>query len=484
MKSITDFLSKNSDKKDRSKAHIAAVSYVFMILFISMGAYFVHFVKVDSEEFIYNDYNSRFSTFADTVIRGDILSADGKVIATTKVDKDGQEVREYPYKELFAHTVGYVTNGSAGLEAKYSLELLKSNINGDVKLKNNIDGVKNPGDNLYTTLDYKTQVAAREALGFYRGAVVAMEPETGKIIAMVSKPDFDPATLNEYWEFVADKDNNSSVLLNRATNGMYPPGSTFKIITALSFMRQDENYNDFYYDCKGTVKLNDFTMHCAGKSAHGGEDLTKAFYKSCNCAFSTIGNSFDLTEYKDTVEGLFFNTELPTQLDSVKSSKFALKETATAEIIGQTSIGQGDTLVSPLHMCMIASAIANDGEMMKPSLVDRIVSADGYPISTFQPQSAGKVMTEKETEALSAMMEKVMENGSVAEIDFGNLSVYGKTGSAQFTDDESLTHSWFVGYAVNDEGKKLAIAVIMEEAGSGSKFATPGAAQVFHAYFD
>ncbi|MCF0128191.1 MAG: hypothetical protein HUJ70_06445 [Pseudobutyrivibrio sp.] len=93
-------------------------------------------------------------------------------------------------------------------------------------------------------------------------------------------------------------------------------------------------------------------------------------------------------------------------------------------------------------------------------------------------------MTEKETEALSAMMEKVMENGSVAEIDFGNLSVYGKTGSAQFTDDESLTHSWFVGYAVNDEGKKLAIAVIMEEAGSGSKFATPGAAQVFHAYFD
>ncbi|MCF0128590.1 MAG: penicillin-binding protein 2, partial [Pseudobutyrivibrio sp.] len=242
LKSITEFLSKNSDKKDKSKAHIAAVAYVFMGLFIAMGVYFAHFIKVDSEDFIYNDYNSRFSTFADTVIRGDILTSDGKIIATTKVNEEGQEVREYPYGELFSHTVGYVTNGSAGLEAEYSLELLKSSINGDVKLKNNIDGVKNPGDNLYTTLDYKTQIAARDALGYYRGAIVAMDPETGKIIAMVSKPDFDPNTLSEYWEFVADKENNSSVLLNRATNGMYPPGSTFKIVTALSFMRQDENY--------------------------------------------------------------------------------------------------------------------------------------------------------------------------------------------------------------------------------------------------
>ncbi|MCF0232348.1 MAG: hypothetical protein HUJ63_08825 [Enterococcus sp.] len=212
--------------------------------------------------------------------------------------------------------------------------------------------------------------------------------------------------------------------------------------------------------------------------------MTKAFYKSCNCAFSTIGNSLDLTEYKNTVEELYFNTELPAQLDNAKAGKFTLSSNATAEIIGQTAIGQGDTLVTPLHMCMIASAIANNGEMMKPTLVDRIVSADGYPISTFQPQSAGKVMNSKETETLSAMMEKVMSNGSVAEIGFGNLLVYGKTGSAQFTDDESLTHSWFVGYATNEDGKKLAIAVIMEEAGAGSKFATPGAAQVFHAYFD
>ena len=451
---------------------------------MGIGVHFIYFIKVESNEFIYNSYNTRVNTFTDKVVRGDILSSDGKVLATTTVEEDGTEARVYPYNELFSHVVGYVINGSSGLESKYSMDLLKSNINGDVKISNDLEGKKNPGDNLYTTFDYETQKAAHDAINYYRGAVVAMEPDTGKIVAMVSKPDFDPNNLSEYWEFISDKENNSSILLNRATQGLYPPGSTFKIVTTLAYMRQNDEYNDFDFTCNGSMKLNDFTMHCAGGSMHGKEDLTEAFYKSCNCAYATIGNSLNINDYIGTTNDLLFNTELPTLIDDTKKSRFVLQSDDAKELIGQTAIGQGDTQVTPLHMCMLASAIANEGDLMKPYIVDKIVSDDGYLVSSFQSQSYGRLMSCKEAEELKGMMAEVMNHGSVADLNFGDVKVYGKTGTAQFTDSEDLTHSWFVGFAENEDGKKLAIAVIMEEAGSGSKYATPVAAQVISAYFE
>ena len=446
---------------------------------------FVKFISVDSQDFIYNSYNSRFSVYADDVVRGDICTNDGTVIATTETS-DGNEYRYYPFAELFSHVVGYVDEGMSGLESEYSFDLLKSHISVQDQFDNDLAGEKSKGDSLYTTLDYDVQLAASDGMGSYKGAVVAIEPSTGKIICMVSKPDFDPNSLTDYWDFITAEDNNSSVLLNRCVQGLYPPGSTFKIITTLAYLRQNpDTYEDFSYYCNGKLTIDDYTIHCYDGESHGSENLSSAFFNSCNTAFSTIGLSLDKDEYQNTAESLLFNTTLPTTISNVKNSSFSVSEDTADELLGQTAIGQGETTVTPLHMAMLASAIANDGVLMQSYIVDHIESADGYLVSENKPVEYGNIMTSEEASILSEYMSLVVTDGTAAKVDFGeNYTVYGKTGTAEFTTDKDLVHSWFVGYAKDDDGNELAIAVIMEQAGTGSKYAAPLAAQVFDAYFN
>ena len=449
-----------------------------------MIAYLAHYVTVGSREFIYNAYNSRFSVFSEDVTRGNIYTADGKVIAQTSKDSEGKEVRLYPEDRLFAHVTGYSNHGLTGLEANYSFDLLKSHIDMDKKIGNTITGIKSPGDDLYTTLDYDTQKAAYEGMGDYDGAVIAMDPSTGKILAMVSKPDYNPNTIAEDWEEITDSTKGSSVLLNRATNGAYPPGSTFKIITTLAYLRGGNNPEDFSYKCNGKFQVGDYTIHCSGHKAHGNEDLLKAFSNSCNSAYASMGLELDRKEFIKVSEDLLFNKELPTQLSSTKKSKIAVEEDTKDSIVAQTAIGQGKTTVTPLHMCMIASAIANDGELMEPYMTGRIVNADGELVSHTEKVSYGKLLSLEEVNTLRGYMASVVEEGTAKKVKFGDLDVYGKSGTAEFTEDKKITHSWFVGYAQDENGKKIAVAVILEGAGSGSKFAAPLAAKVFNAYLE
>ncbi len=224
----------NHNKKSIRK-EIYVTSLLFGLLFVGMIAYFIRFLIVDADSFIYNSYNSRFSVFADDVERGSIYTADGRTIAKTTRNDKGEEVRVYPDERLFSHVVGYVGHGMAGLEANYSFDLLKSHITLSDQINNSLTGKKSMGDSLYTTLDYDTQKAAYEGLGMFDGAVIAIDPDTGKIVAMVSKPDYNPNTIDKYWDDINDSKKGNSALLNRATNGSYPPGSTFKIVTTLAY---------------------------------------------------------------------------------------------------------------------------------------------------------------------------------------------------------------------------------------------------------
>ena len=468
-------------KNIRKEIYVTAV--IFAVIFLAMAFFLFNFVKSDSKEFIYNSYNSRFSVFADDVVRGNIYTADGRVIAKTSKDEDGKEIRVYPDERLFCHEVGYVGKGMAGLEASYSFELLKSHITLQDQINNSLTGQKSPGDSLYTTLDYDAQKAAFEGLGLYEGAVVAIDPDSGKIIAMVSKPDYDSNTIAKYWDDINDSSKNSSVLLNRATNGAYPPGSTFKIVTTLAYLRANNGNSDYSFNCKGKIDIDDYTIHCSGNKQHGSEDLLSAFSNSCNSAYASIGVNLDRDEFVKTAEDLYFNQKLPTLLDNTKKSVFGIDSTTKESIVAQTAIGQGETSVSPIHMCMLVSAIANDGELMEPYLADRIESEEGEIISQTEAVSAGNIMSSSEVALLNSYMEAVVMDGTAGKVDFGDLSVYGKTGTAEYSENKKLTHSWFVGYAKDDDGKKLAIAVIMEGAGYGSKYAAPLAAKVFNAYF-
>ena len=171
---------------------------------------------------------------------------------------------------------------------------------------------KNLGDSVVTTLDMELQQAAYAALGDRRGAVIAMEPDTGKILAMVSKPGYDPNTLLQDWASLTDSSNNQGQLVNRATAGLYPPGSTFKIVTALEYMREHpDDYKDFHFDCNGVYHNGDYSIKCFHSEAHGSQDFMKAFANSCNGAFSSLGLTMDLDRFHATAEELLFNNPLP-----------------------------------------------------------------------------------------------------------------------------------------------------------------------------
>ncbi len=458
----------------------AVITYGFLGLFIAMCVYFAYFLTFGAEDFINNPYNARVSKFSEDVIRGDVLSSDGQVLATTQVAADGTEVRSYPYGRVVAHAVGYNSNGKAGVELDGNFNMLRSHSFALTRLVNDFTGAKDQGDSVVTTLDAGMQQAAYNAFGNYRGAVVAIEPSTGKILTLMSKPDFDPGSISANWEAL-NSDSDSSVLLNRATQGLYPPGSTFKILTALEYLNEGKKTSDSF-DCNGTYTENGYTIHCYGNTAHGHEDLTQAFSKSCNVAFSQAGLALDLNKYHNLAENMLFNKELPTKLSNVKKSSFDLKKGADPVLVMQTAIGQGDTLVTPLHMAMIAAAIDNDGIVMEPYMIDKVVNDNGDLVRPFFGDTYGAIISSDDAKKLRKLMRAVVTDGTASALLSDDYKAYGKTGSAEYTSDKNATHSWFVGFAKKD-GKEVAVAVILEGAGSGSSHAVPVARSMFDAYF-
>ena len=357
---------RQTEKKEKQKLknkEFALVAYLFIGIFLAMIAYFAYFQIMKSEDFINNPYNSRIDEFSKRVIRGDIVASDGTVLATTVTDDDGNETRKYPQGRTYAHVVGFSENGKAGIESDYNFQLLRSHTFVLNQIAYEIAGMKSQGDTLVTTLDCDLQEVAYNALGQRDGAVVAIEPETGKILAMVSKPDYDPNTIVSDWETLNEDENSS--LLNRATSGLYPPGSTFKIATTLEYIREHPNtYKNYRYDCTGSITADNYTLHCFGNSVHGDVDLKKslakscnssfansgsvhgqldlgsAFAKSCNTAFSDIGLQLDLDQYAKTVDGLLLNGKSPGKINSAKN-RFVLEKGAGDSEIMATAIGQG-----------------------------------------------------------------------------------------------------------------------------------------------
>ena len=228
-----------------------------------MIGYMVWFMQVESENAINNPYNARLDHLSEQIIRGKILSNDGRVLAETMVGEDGAEVRGYPYGPLFCHTVGWATRGKTGIEELANFYLLTSHDSLAEKIIREMMDEKDPGDNVVTTLDVDLQQAAYAALGERKGAVAVMEVDTGKILAMVSKPDFDPNQVNTLWDSLVSGEQGEGLLLNRVSQGVYPPGSTFKIVTLLEYMRQyPDDYQNFHFDCDGTYEQGEYTIRC------------------------------------------------------------------------------------------------------------------------------------------------------------------------------------------------------------------------------
>lgn len=467
------------ERKTNTNRYMFYTCILIVAFFFGMIAYMVHFMIMDRQNVIASPYNLRTENLRENVTRGRILSKDGKVLAETSIDKEGNEKRVYPCGELFSHVVGYAIHGKSGLEASCNYYLLASHADLLTQIENGVTSHKNPGDDIVTTLDSNLQQVAYDALGDYDGAILAIEPKTGKIRAMVSKPVYDPNTLEEMWNNLVN-DNTSSVLLNRCTQGLYPPGSTYKSIVAWEYLREKtEEDPPFSYKCEGETVVDSVRIHCYEGNAHGEENLREAFAQSCNTAFVSIGSKLDRKKFIEFNQELLFNSTISCDVATAKSS-FQITTESPKSSLPQTMIGQGDTLITPLHNALIMCTIANDGVMMRPTLLEEIKSYDDVSIKKFEPRSILEMEDDSNIVKIQQMLEKVVEDGTGTVLKNDQYTVAGKTGSAE--NEKEKAHSWFVGFS-NVEDPDLVVCVIAENSGTGSKVAAPMAKKIFDAYY-
>ncbi len=474
--------SSTAKKKKKKNREIMLVTWGFTLLFLLMAGYIAYYSVTHQQELINNSYNGRQKMLLAQNRRGTIYSQDGTILAQTVVDEEGKEKREYPYQNLFSHAVGYAINGRMGVEAQANYYLINSNAPLSQKASLDVTGEKYPGDDVYTTLDVELQEVASKALGVYQGAIIVTEPETGRILAMVSKPDFNPEQIESTWDDLI-KDEESSILLNRVTQGLYPPGSTFKIVTALEYIRENpDTWQNYSYQCSGSMTRGEDRIQCYHGSVHGSVNFTRSFAKSCNTSFANIGLSLDRRSFENTLNSLLFNQELPVTFISSVSRVDVSEDISEADMM-QVSIGQGITSITPMQLNMITCAIANEGVLMKPYLIDYVQNSVGNKIKEFSPSTYGNLMSNEEADILKQLMTDVVQEGTATRLKGLSYTAAGKTGSAEYGTVKGDSHAWFTGFAPADD-PKIAITIIIEGAGAGGDYAVPIAKRIFDRYFD
>ena len=455
------------------------------LLFVCMCIYMVRYASKYEIEMFDNSYNTYAVRLSKEYLRGKIYSSDGEVLAYSEAEGDdaSNQHRVYPYGNMFAHSVGYSSHGRMGVEsaANYYLLNYHSGLKNQARAEAESEAVT--ADSVYTTLDTGLQQVAFDSLGVYKGAVIITEVQTGRILAMVSKPDFDPNQIDSLWsDMMSDKSNTS--LLNRVTQGQYPPGSTFKIITTLEYLREnDNNYGGYHFNCNGSFTYDGTTIKCYHGSVHGAVDFATSFAKSCNSSFANIGIGLDKERFSRTLNDLLFEEDLPYDMPS-SVSHTQIDEFTDSHNMMQASIGQGQDSISPLHLNMITCAIADGGVLMKPHLIDRVESESGTVVKSFGNETAGRLMTKEESALLTELMKGVVESGTGTRLKGLPYTAAGKTGSAEFSSlSKGDSHAWFTGFAPAED-PQIAVTIIIEGAGSGGEYAVPIAKRMFDRYFE
>ena len=448
------------------------ISLMFFLVIIWLGK--INFI--DREKFNVNPYNPRLQYTDTTIKRGNIKDINGEVIAESEYTENGY-IRNYPRSRMAAHITGYSAVGKTGVEAAENFEL--ETVDNEVlqRILNAFTGTEVKGNDVVLTIDMDIQSIAGDLLGEQKGAIVVMEPSTGRILAMQSYPDFNPNTILDDWDNL--KSDEDSPLINRTTQGLYPPGSTFKMVTAIAAMEYLDDWETFTVECDGEAEFNDKVIHCYNNKAHGTVDMHDAMAQSCNCYFAEIGKRIGGENLRKVADRLFANSSIGFDMPSSQSSVVIDKSSSESELV-ETSIGQGKTVVTPMYMATLVSAVANGGIMKKPYIVDHIENYEGEVLKTTIPETIGEVMTYEEATALRDMMIDVVNEGTGTAASLKGYQAAGKTGTAE--NESGIDHSWFVGFAPA-ENPEVAVAVILENA-EGNKKATPIAGKIMQAVLD
>ncbi|WP_313232541.1 peptidoglycan D,D-transpeptidase FtsI family protein [Tissierella praeacuta] len=452
---------------NKENKRIVVVLIGLCLMFISLIIYISYFQIFEAEAIKNNSYNKRLWINEESILRGSIYDRNGRTLAYSEKIDDTYK-RYYIYGRLYSHIIGYSYReyGKSGLELQYNNTLLNINENAAINEIKNIVAPTTEGNSIKLTIDHELQAKARTLLKGKKGSIVAMNPSTGEIYAMVSLPDFDVANLKADWKAITESPD--SPLINRATQGLYPPGSTFKLITTIAVLNT-ANLEE-YYNCTGSTNINGYVFKDYQGKAHGNIDLRQALIKSCNTYFTTKSIEIGKDRIGNTAERFMINNNIPFDLP-IKSSQFPFKENLDKTDIAAAAIGQGKVLVTPLNMALIVSGIANEGQIVKPILVKEIISKNNKILKKNTTEVLSQGTDSITANKLKDMMVDVVKSGTGKNARIKNIKVAGKTGTAENSSGKS--HAWFVGFAPADE-PKIAIAVILEEEGStGGKSAAP-----------
>ncbi|SMC55960.1 peptidoglycan D,D-transpeptidase FtsI family protein [Sporomusa malonica] len=467
---------KNNTIHDQSLRQNIRKAALFCIgLLVILLGYVTYLQVVESNNLAFNPLNRRMADASRRIERGQITDSQGKVLALSKLTAQKEYSREYPYAALFAHVIGYDSPkyGKAGIENIYD-GFLSGQINPERHLGAISQLFKSgAGNNVMLTIDARLQQAAYQALGANRGAIVALSPKTGAILAMASRPSFDPDSLEADWNTISLA--ASSPLLNRAAQGLYPPGSIIKVLVAETALAEQAATNKREFNCTGTLKIGpDYVLPESGKRAHGKVNLEEALAVSCNITFGQLALDLGRTKMAKAFDRYGFTQPLGGDILESTGKLPDFSRLGDGDL-AQTGIGQGSLLVTPLRMAMLAATFANKGIMMKPYLVQKITAPDGTVIREASPEKWLSPVDAKLAGQVAQMMVTVVKKGTGSGAAIRGVEVAGKTGTAE--NPHGSPHAWFIGFAPADN-PQVAVAVILENAGSGGSIAAPVARQI------
>jgi peptidoglycan glycosyltransferase len=390
-------------------------------------------------------------------------------------------VRTYPSGRLFSHAVGYsfVRQGRAGLERFYDDDL--SGRNSELgSLVDRLSGSEQEGDNLLTSLDPGAQRVALQQLGGRKGAVVALDPKTGAIKVMASVPGYDPNTVKSQSQFNALNRDRDSPLFNRTTQSGYPPGSTFKVVTAIAAIDSGRYKPDSRISGRNDKVISGVPLKNDAGESFGDITLTEALTHSVNTVFGEVGEKVGKATMKKYMDRLGFGA--PVEVDLPRDERAASGERVRGRVVpatngavdvGRMAIGQDKLTVTPLQMAMVASAVANGGKLMKPRLGDRIVDQDGRTVRHLVPEEMDQVMSPQTASQVGAMMGQVVKEGTGTAAALEGIDVAGKTGTAEVDRSCGPNQLWFIAFAPAQD-PRIAIAATVEcGTGFGGTVAAP-----------
>ncbi|MGB9825545.1 MAG: peptidoglycan D,D-transpeptidase FtsI family protein, partial [Desulfofundulus sp.] len=436
------------------KQNIRRLGYLLLGSFVLLSLY-IGYINVFLGPVLATDpHNRRLAAYEAKVRRGTICDRRGAVLAKTQ---DGRRI--YPLGEDAAQVIGFVSQryGRTGLESAYDRYLLA--MTDEDKIGMIIDrlmGRPRVGDNVVVTLDAHLQRLAMRLLGNRRGAIVVLDPRNGEILALASSPSYDPNTIDQPVRRTPDgkvltvydllQHDKGAPILNRATQGAYPPGSTFKLITAAGALTADPGVIKRIFNCQGSLVIDGFRLY--DTAAHGKVDFRRALAVSCNVAFAQLGLEMGAERFYQTSRAFGLTLDpwkgnLPEV--AYRPGTLTPPEKMSKPELGSSAIGQGEVLVSPLQMALVAAAIANDGVIMRPHLLVRVQDHRGGVLFQTVPHRWLTAIDSKVAGIIKEAMVDVVKEGTGREAALPGITVAGKTGSAQNPGGEP--HAWFVGFA-------------------------------------